>query len=111
MKYLIYILPFITFSQTWVFNYDYKIPPNLTVTIDSLIGNGHTLYFTCNTALKVRYHIENIKLHVIDSTAECNESNYLKIKSGKYEGVKISDCIKVVGFKPRQNNILNKGYK
>lgn len=106
MKLLIYILPFLTFGQTWVFEHDYKIPPNLTVTVDSIIGNGHTLYFTCNTALRVRYHIENIKLHVIDSTAECNESNYLKIKSGKYEGVKISNCINVVGYKPRQINMI-----
>lgn len=106
MKYLILFLPFFGFGQTWNMEADHKLLPQRTYEIDSLIGNGHTLYFTCNTALKVRYHIENIKLHVIDSTSECNESNYLKIKSGKYTGVKISNCLNVVGYKPRQNNII-----
>lgn len=110
MTKLIYILPFITFGQTWNFDSSYKLPKNLSVTIDSLIGNGHILYLQCGSSLTVINHIENVKLYVMrDDNELCLDTNNVYVfRTTTANNVAIGECTNLERLKYNPNKIKKK---
>jgi hypothetical protein len=95
---LIYILPFLSFAQTWVMQYDHKLLPDTNYVIDSIIGNGHTFYLACNATLIIKKYAENVKFGTIRYTYErCKPFNVIKV-SKNIKAIKVvypKKCIRI----------------
>ena len=99
---LIYILPFLSFAQTWVMQYDHKLLPDTNYVIDSIIGNGHTFYLACNATLTIKKYAENVKFGTIRYQSDnCENFNYIYITK-KTELLKVrfpKSCIRIKGVR------------
>ena len=82
---LLYILPFISFAQTWVMHDNHKLLENKTYVVDSIIGNGNTLYFQCGSALKINLYVVNVKFATMRNLdSNCEKTNEVKIAPRAY---------------------------
>lgn len=83
---LLYILPFISFAQTWVMHDNHKLLENKTYIVDSIIGNGNTLYFQCGSALKINKYVVDVKFALMrnNNGNDCPKSNHIKIAPRVY---------------------------
>ena len=108
MKLLIYILPFITFGQTWVMTDNHKLLENRTYVVDSIIGNGQTLYFQCGSALKINKYVVDVKFATMRNVnSRCEPTNQVKINQSAYaDNVRYPDkCIIINNGKVKPKRI------
>lgn len=108
---LLYILPFISFGQTWTMTDNHKLLENQTYVIDSIIGNGNTLYFQCGSALKINKYAVNVNFATMRNiNSDCERTNELKITPSAYiDNVRYPiKCFILNGGKVKPRIILNK---
>lgn len=101
MKYLILFLPLFGFAQTWHMQYDHKLLPQRAYEIDTLIGNGQTLYFQCGSELKINKHVENVRFLAMRKEYErCRPWNRVIFTDSTYfNNVRYAEeCIKFQGL-------------
>jgi hypothetical protein len=97
---LIYILPFLSFAQTWVMQHDHKLLPQKEYLVDSIIGNGHTLYLQCGSTLTINKYAERVKFATMRFTYErCRPNNTISLGKG-FKAVKVVYSKKCITFKP-----------
>lgn len=66
--------------QTWNMFDNHKLLPNRHYVIDSLIGNGNTLYLQCGSELTVRKYLERVKFATMRNVHErCSPINKINI--------------------------------
>lgn len=95
---LLYILPFLSFPQTWVMQYDHKLLPQQEYVVDSIIGNGKTLYLQCGSKLTIKKYAERVKFATMRYNYErCKPFNVIRVGKN-IKAVKVvypKKCIKI----------------
>ena len=102
MKHLIFLLPFISFGQTWVMEADHKLLPYRAYEIDSIVGNGHTMYLQCGSTLKINKYAENVRFGTMRYTYDrCSPWNTVTFdKDAVVNKIAFpTECIKIQGVK------------
>jgi hypothetical protein len=100
IKLLLYILPFMSVAQTWTMQHDHKLLPQKHYVVDSIIGNGRTLYLQCNSTLHIKHYAEHVKFATMRFTYErCRPNNTISLGKG-FKAVKVVYSKKCITFKP-----------